>query len=654
MTDQLQPERELATRRPLVAVVGPGQAFDPVVRWAGTLAADMRCPWIAVFIEGPRPLAGEAQMRLARNLSLARELGAEIITTSDKDVVEGLLRIVRQRDAAGIVVGKPPVDLGWPRAVNDRMLRRLIRESGETRLHIVPVPDPAPSHSGRGPAWQWPSWWQYFASMSVVALVTLVVFPFTPLLGAHTAALILLLTVVALALFVDRGPALAAAAMSAMMWDFFCLAPLYNFRIARLEDVMMFATYFVVASVLGQLTARIRAQENTERGREERATALYLLTRELHDAVATDQLVRTVIQQIGRTFKARVAVLLPDAQNALQPHPAGTFAVPKEDQAIVAWAREHGRPAGKSTPEFSTAEALYLPLATVGGPIGVVAVRPGWLFPASVHQRNLLDAFLDQIALAFERHRLNEISERAKLLAESERLSKTLLDSMSHEIRTPIAAIKSAAGTLAELRDGGPPNLESRMIEEIQEATGRLNRVVGNVLEASRLESGMVKARINDCDVAEVVHLAVAETERDLARHAVSVTLAPELPLARMDFVLTQQALMNLLSNAARHTPTGTAVEVAARVEGNDIVVTVADRGPGIDPALVDRIFDRFYRAPKAPTGGTGLGLSLVRGFIEAQGGSVRADLRQGGGMVFAIRLPVAKNAGVGMNNAHE
>jgi two-component system sensor histidine kinase KdpD len=234
------------------------------------------------------------------------------------------------------------------------------------------------------------------------------------------------------------------------------------------------------------------------------------------------------------------------------------------------------------------------------------------------------------------------------LLAESERLSKTLLDSMSHEMRTPLAAIQSATGNLAALGRSNFSQLQEEMLDEIREAAGRLDRLVGNVLEASRLESGAVKPRVNECDVAELVNLAVADTETELARHQVSVRLSPGLPLVPMDFVLTQQALSNLLSNAARHTPPGTPVEVSASVRDGSLVLVVADRGPGLPPAVLPRIFDKFYRAPNAPTGGTGLGLSLVKGFAEAQGGSVTAENGPGGGMVFTLRLPLRKEVGGG------
>ena len=238
-----------------------------------------------------------------------------------------------------------------------------------------------------------------------------------------------------------------------------------------------------------------------------------------------------------------------------------------------------------------------------------------------------------------------KIEQQAALLWESERLSKTMLDSMSHELRTPIAAIQSAVGNLVEWENAGLSGFQREMIGEISEATERLHRLVGNALEISRLESGAVRPNLTACDPAELVHLSVAATEKKLAQHRVSVTVERNLPMAQLDFVLMEEILINLLSNAASHTPPGTQVEVSAYVEQGSLVFQVADRGPGVDPKALPRIFDKFYRAPNAAAGGTGLGLSLVKGFAEAQGGTVRAINRADGGAVFTVRLPLRRNA---------
>ncbi len=461
-------------------------------------------------------------------------------------------------------------------------------------------------------------------------------------LGSRAISLVYLLTVVVLALFVGRGATLLAVTLSALLWDFFFLPPIPNLRIASGEDLFTFATYFVVAGVVGELTARIRAQEQTERRRERRATALYQLTRGMVGAANRDELVRAVVEQTAGAFEAEIAVLLTDARGSLSfhAHPAGTYEVPGPEQPAAEAAFESGQPAGRFTDQFPQAAALYVPLVSAEVRHGVLAVHLGQPREPSPGQQNLLQAFVHQIALALDRQRLREEFDRAKSLAESERLGRTLLNSVSHEIRTPLAAIQSATANLTDGPDRPLSASQQAMVGEILEATARLNRLVGHVLDISRLESGHLQLRREPCDVRDLVQVAVRETRQELAQHSLRVSVPASLGLVSLDFVLTQQALGNLLANAARHTPAGTAVEVTARREKGFLLLSVADRGPGLPSAVLPRVFDKFYRGPQAPTGGTGLGLSLAKGFIEAQGGQVQAQNRTGGGAEFTLRLP--------------
>lgn len=637
----------LKSGRRLLAAVGTGLNSEQLVRHARRLAASLSASWIVLHVETSRAPGEQEQLRLNQSLALAQELGAEIITTADDDLVAGILRVASQQNVTLITVGKPLGGPWWKVLRRELMLRRLIRRSGQMDVQVVLANKQERARAARpGPKFAASALRQYLVVAGVVAGVTAAAFMAGNFIDARAVSLLYLVAVVLLAVFVRRGPALFAAALSALALDFFFLKPAFNFRIARFDDAMMFAMYFIVALVLGQLTARLRAQQEAERQREARATALYLLAAELNRSASLDLMLKQLVRQMEIAFDADIAVFLPDAQNHLTPHPASAFQPDGADAGVPPWVRTHGRPAGKFTDNLPAAGALYVPLATGGGLMGVIGLRFHEASPPAPDRRQLLDAFCQQIAVALDRHRLNEISEKSRLLAESERLSKNILDLMSHEMRTPLAAIQGATGNLAALGRSNSSPLQDEMLDEIREASERLDRLVGNVLEAGRLEAGAVKPKVNECDVAELVNLAVADTETELARHHVSVRLEPGLPLVPMDFVLTQQALCNLLSNAARHTPPGTAVEVSASVRDGFLVLAVADHGPGVPPDVLPRLFDKFYRAPNAATGGTGLGLSLVKGFAEAQGGGITAENRADGGLVFTLRLPLRKEVG--------
>jgi two-component system sensor histidine kinase KdpD len=604
------------------------------------MAGALQAHWTVLYIETSPPSHEQERLRVSRILEIARQQGADVITATNENPLAAALRVIAQRNVTQVFVEKTVEPASWRRWQKDRLVSELLRKDNGLAIHVVPAAGmkPGPRHVMDARTRR-SKLAQYLTALGVIAVMTLAAFLFTPVVGAHSTALIYLLTIAVLALFVERGPTLAAAALSALLWEFFFLPPYFALLIRDFEDTILFAMYFIVALVLGHLTTRIRAQEEAERRREARATALYLLTRDLNEAADLEQIVRRVVRQIESSFHSKVAVLLPQADDCLRLCPGSTFLVPVGEQNVPQWVFEHRDRAGNMTRNSSSASALYLPLATSGACVGVLGLKLNEQTGLNLHQESLLEAFLHQIAMTLDRHRLNEISEKAKLLAESERLSKTLLDSMSHEIRTPIAAIKSATGNLAELRDGDA-RLREDMIAEIQEATERLNRLVGNVLEATRLESGALRPRTNECDVGELIHGVLEQMEKELSAHEVTVRIQPALPVVQMDFVMMQQALSNLLSNSALHTPTGTAIEVGAKLNQGALLLTVADRGPGIPADSLARIFDKFYRVPNSRTGGTGLGLSLVKGFVEAQGGRVNVQNRQGGGVAFTIQLP--------------
>ena len=622
----------------LLVAVSSSPLSEPLIRWTRRMADSLKCPWVAVHVESSRPLSEPAQERLEKNLALARTLGAEVIDTADENLVRGLLRIAHRLNITQIIVGKPAASGLWDWWRAGRLLRQLTRESGNIDLHVVRGEKTESGHAES--RWRWPTpsaGKQYAAAAGVVTAVALLNAPLSQYTGPRVPGLVFLLAVVLLALFLGRGPVFLAGALSALVWNYFFLPPRFTFIIQSTEDGILFGLYFVVAIVLGQLVARIRAQEQAERRREERATALYQLTRELAQAGTRDEVVWQLMAEVSRVFRAVVAVAFP-AGTRLAIHPDSSLTVTDKELNVAEWAFHHRQAAGRFTDNLPGAEALHLPLATERAVLGVLLVSlPDRTL--TLAQRDLLEAYGRQAALVLDRVALRASAEQSKLVAESERLSNALLNSISHELRTPLAAITSATSTLVETQDA-PGELRRSMIAEIQEAAARLNRLVGNLLDVTRLESGHVQARLEWCDVGDLVGTTARSLARELARHPLKVEVGENLPLARLDFTLMQQALSNLLLNAVVHTPDGTPIRLHARKERSDLVISVADDGPGLPPDLLPRIFDKFIRAPDAPAGGSGLGLAIVKGFVEAQGGRITAENREGRGAVFTIRAP--------------
>jgi two-component system sensor histidine kinase KdpD len=620
----------------LLVAVGPSPLSESLTRWTRRMADGLKCRWLAIHVESTSTLSPEAQERLTKNLNTARELGAEVVTTTDTDLVRGLLRVAHEQNATQIIVGKPR-GTGWLEWLrSSRLLRRLARESGDIDIHFVRAQkDKTVGKNFWRPEFQ-SNRDEYIFAIVAVVLTSLVNYGLMQWFGPRVPGFIFLLAVVLLALRLGRGPVLLAGILSALGWSYFFLPPRFTFIIQSTEDGVLFALYFVVAIALGQLVARIKSQEQAERRREQRAIALYELTRDLTDAAWRDEIIWQLVAQVNRVFNASAAVVLPEG-NKLIVHPDSTLTLDEKEFSVADWSFRQRKTAGRFTDNLPAACALHLPLATQRKTFGVLAVElSGKNLP--VAQRDLLETFARQAALVLDRVELRDAAEQAKLLAESERLSRTLLNSISHELRTPLAAITSATSTLADEKIS--EEMRRTMTGEIQEATARLNRVVGNLLDVTRLESGQIRPRLDWHDARDLIHTTLQELQRELATHPVQADLSADPLLAKFDFSLMQHALANLLLNAAVHTPTGAPIEIQAKLADGNLILTVADRGAGISAEDLPRIFDKFFRAANAQTGGSGLGLTIVKGFVEAHGGAVSAENRPSGGTVFTLRLP--------------
>ena len=625
----------------LLVGVSSSPSSASLVRWTRRLAGELQSPWLAVFVELPRALSEHDKKQLSRNLTVARELGAEIITTTDEDFVRGVLRIAREQNVTQIVVGKPAGRNLREIFRGGSMLNRLIRDSGNIDIHTVRSEEQR--NSGQSiPQFRSEkiNWHDYTWAAGAVAAMTAVNAVLQSWVVNQSLALLYLVGVIVLAMFVGRGATLVAATLTALSWDYFFTEPRFSLRISHPADAMMFITYFIVAVAMGQLTSRLRTQQIAERQRERRATAMYLLTKELAESPDLAQLLAVVIQHVGKTFRADVALSLPVEIGPPTPYFASTWPLSEKELAVATWAFQHHQPAGRETDNLPSSEGLHLPLLAGERVAGVLSLRFQDSTPLLPPQRDLLDAFVRQIALVLDRQRLRDTESQNKLLAESERLGKTLLNSVSHELRTPLAAISSVA---SGLHSAGTLNPSQQMLTaELDEAAQRLNRLVQNLLDLSRLEAGHLTPSFDWHDIRDVIHAAFQGVGRVMEQYKVEISVPAKLPPVKLDAVLTEQILLNLFSNVAAHTPSGTTVKLRVHTTAEHLVLEMADNGPGLPAGNPMRLFDRFQRGPEAAAGGTGIGLSLVKGFAEAQGGTVNAENRPDGGALFTLKLPLA------------
>jgi two-component system sensor histidine kinase KdpD len=610
----------------LLVAVSASPYSERLIRYTRRLAASMEASWIVANIDRPRPLSQEEQARLTRYLALARQLGAEVVSTPGRDVGETLLRIAHQQNVTQIVIGKP---LGarlagfWKRDP----LRWLMRHSGNIDIHMIPSDESSrPRRERLEERLARAPWTEFGIALAIAAGVTAVCLAIFNYTGYWAVALFYLLAVVLTATRLRRWPTLFLAALSALLWDFLFIPPRFTFYITHLHDFMMFGAYFVIALVIGHLASQLREREQSERRREERSTALYRLTRALAASRDLDEALPKAMALIKNFFQAETALWLRD-ESGLSRHPASTFSPSSKDESVATWAFQKKQAAGKSTDTLPDADSLHLPLVTGDRAEGVLTVR----VPATptIEQRELLDAFASQLALFVNKERALEESRAAQVARQSQKLQKTLFDSVSHELKTPLAAMTAA------LQQPQPD------CSELQQAVKRLTRSVDHLLDATRLESGLLQPVREWCDPGDLLHEAIALS--GLKEDSLKINIAKDLPTVFVDAPLMQQALVALLSNAAAHAKSEEPIEVSVARDDSVLVFSVADHGPGLAPGEENKVFEKFYRGPGTRPGGLGLGLSIARQLVEAHGGEIVAQNRQTGGARFSIRLPIGE-----------
>jgi two-component system, OmpR family, sensor histidine kinase KdpD len=608
----------------LLVAVSASPYSERLIRYTRRLAASMEASWIVTNIEQPRALSPEEQTRLTRYLALARQLGAEVISTPGTDVAEAILRVARQHNVTQIVIGKP---LGhrltsfWKRDP----LRWLMRHSGNIDIHMIPAEESAqPRREALEERLARAPWREFGVALVIAAVVTvfsLSIFDYT---GYWAVALFYLFAVVIAGTRLRRWPTFFLAALSALLWNFLFIPPRFTFYISKFEDFMMFGAYFVIAVVIGHLATQLREREQAERRREQRATALYQFTRALAASRDLDEALPKVFALIKETFQSDIGIWLRD-EGGLSRHWASTFVPSSKDESVAVWAFQKKQAAGRSTDTLPDSESLHVPLVTGDNAEGVLTVRLTNV--PTLEQRELLDAFAAQLALFVNKERALDESRTAQVTHQSQKLQKALFDSVSHELKTPLAAMSVA------LQQREPDRAE------LQQATRRLTRTVDHLLDATRLESGLLQPVREWCDVVDLVREAIARAA--LKDGAIKTIFAKDLPTIFVDARLIEQALVTLLTNAAVHGSTDKPIEVSAARDDSTLVISVSDDGPGLAPGEEIKVFEKFYRGPNTAPGGLGLGLAIARQLVEANGGEITAQNRENGGARFSIRLPL-------------
>ncbi|TAH37308.1 MAG: sensor histidine kinase KdpD [Planctomycetota bacterium] len=638
--EQTWPTRD----RILVAVSAAPQSAD-LVRAAARMARRLAAPWLAVGVETPAfdRLPPSARQQANDHLELAEQLGAETLVLRGQDAAEEILAVARKRNITRIVVGKPTRWRFWER-MRGSLVDRLVRGSGGIDIVITtgePGPVSVPQAARPRPEG---SLLQYALALGTVAAATGASWLLLPYVDLADHAMLYLLAILLVAGRCSRGPTLLAIVASVAALDFFFVPPYLTFVVAEFRYVVTFVVLLITGLLVSTLTLRLRRHAAGARQRERRTAALYAMSRDLTSRSEPEAVGRSAAARIRELLDLDVVIFLRgDAGLEALAGAESALARSEHERAVARWVMEHGRPAGNGTETLPASVGLYLPLRGGERVLGVLAAAVG------LHERTpapsdlqLLDTCASLLGVALERALLSAESEQARLAAETERTRSTLLSAVSHDLRTPLAAIAGAAGALQQAGPELDPEQRAELLATIHEEAERLSRLVSDLLELTRIESGAVQPRTEWCPLEEVIASALARLQGPLEGRPVQLALPEEVLLVPMDAALVEQVFVNLLENAVKYTPPGSPIEVRARRTETAVEVEVSDRGPGLPPGEEERIFEKFYRPGASwQIPGTGLGLTVCRAILRIHGGRIRAENRLGGGARFVVELPL-------------
>ena len=582
------------TANGLLTCIGPGAGAERVVRAAARLAGQLNAEWHAVYVETPglQRLPAARREKILGTLSLAKELGATTAVIADADVAMSVIDYARSHNLSKLVIGRDPGRRLWPwQRSSGQKLALLapdidlveigradgVMQNGEARTSSWPVTPGAESgdrHKFKQLRYLW--------STLACVLVTLLSIPLAAHFDRSNIVAIFILTVVLIAVRFGRGAAALAAVLSVCSFDFFFVPPRFSFAVSDVQYVLTFIIMLAVGLITGQLTAGLRFQARVAGHREERAGSLYEIARDLSGAVQIDEVVRISDASIERTFRASAALLLPDTAGQLAMASSRTETALNVDIGIAQWAFDKGQPAGFGTDTLPGSEVLYIPLRAPTRARGVLAVKARNRRLLRIpEQRQLLDTFAALIAIALERVHYVEVAQDALVRMESERLRNSLLAALSHDLRTPLTVLVGLAEFLTLTKPPlSPAQFESA--EAIQDEARRMSTLVSNLLDMARIESGEVKLNLQWQPLEEVVGSALNATQGMLKQHVVEVHLPRDLPLVRIDALLIERVLVNLLENASKYTPPGSRIILAAEAIADQLSVSVSDNGPGL------------------------------------------------------------------------
>lgn len=633
---------QIGPHESILVAVSHSPNSEYLLRWTKRSIAQRNVRWTALHVDTNALLRREDGEALQRNLELARRLGAEVVTIHSSDVARAVVRYARTTNISQIIIGKPGHRITGMFSLRQTLTDRIVQESGE--IDVLVVQEKVPSHPPRSRFSGWirgttlPS---VLISAGVMLAATLLGLAALPLIGYTSVGMIYLLVITGLVFFVGRAAAFIAPVTSALLWNYLFIPPQFTFNIRKVEDILMFAMFFVTAFTTGFLASRLKANESALAVREEKISLLYSFLQSLSEKQNIGAMADTSLAYIDRYFNARTILLLKGDDGTLNRQPVSLTAsqVTDADYLAAAWCFEHREPAGAHTASPVGSSFHFVPLLGPDTIVGVLGLQLDEGHGLGQERGELLQTLLRNLSLSLERERLAQQHRKDLVSAESERLGKIMLNTISHELRTPLTTIKGAVTALLDA-DAARSDVHRELLTDTLAASDKLNRIVENLLSMSRLEAGALRLKRAWVDVDDLLGASLEVLKQELAGHPVTIEKEDALPAVHVDFVLLMQVIANVLQNSVRYTPQGTHIRLAVGARLSGLSIEICDAGPGVSAAELPHLFEKFYRGSRAPSGGCGLGLAICKGIVEAHGGTIAASSAPDHGLCIRIFLP--------------
>lgn len=625
----------------LVAIDWTPQS-QKLIRTTRRLAAKLDANWIAVYVNDGSNLSEAENNILAKNLSLARDLGAEVITTDDPNIVEGIKRIARQQGITQIVIGESQNRPLFGLFRSNILLNRLTQELGDVDIHVV----------GEGPRTRYfrkrlirlPLRGQlvsYLITLACVLLIAGINWLLLPYIGYKIVGVFFLIGILALSLFFRKGPVFFASILYALIWNYFFIPPRESLNIDTQEDIAVLALYFLTAISTGILVDRARENKKMLEKREVAAQTLFQIVREIATALSQDEACTLVKKRLEKIFPGSFEILVKNLDNGLPlDKPMSLLTDEKEINASL-WVFENGKEAGWSTDTLPMSQNLFIPLKGYNEIVGVLIYHPKSNQPLTPEEKNFLYTVCQQIANYLERAYVDERNKRNEQSRQVERMRTTILNRISIVFQQPLLVSQNAVKSLKIQQEGIAPKELGKQISKIENSLEQLIEILGNISAMAQLSEGLIPLNKRLHKIPDLIDECCASLEKTSAEHTIVIKMAEGLPLVSFDFDLIEMLLLNLITNAIYYSPLQTAIEIEAKTTDGFVVLSVADEGKGIPEDQIDAIFEKFYRLPDSKARGIGLGLSLAKAIAEIHQGYLIAENRPIKGAIFSLFLPI-------------